>query len=453
MLNLLALSLLGISFLGSVSLFLWRYSRYSWLDKICTLLVISLPFERIPSLDLGGANLRIGQLLVVFGFWTLIILFLKKDTELLKSKFHNIGYLMVLFLVLSIPSWLAVADQRRFWITSLATWLSFGATFLLANFSKNIYQKLKYLVVSLAFACIFGVYQFLGDLVGLPITLTGLREQYTKIVFGIPRIHSTALEPLYFAGMLFLPIFFCIFVTLAKKRIFTKISGFYNFLFLFLFLTIFTLTLSKSAYLALGISLLFAVILSIKKFPIWTILRSFGGPLAIGAAGLTLIVLYSQRAAFLLQDLVSNFYDTINFQFASSIERLDFIRTALILLPENAVFGIGSGQFGYWASFLLKNYGNAADSYLIVNNVYLEVWLEFGFLPLLLFIFIITKPLWVNIKKLINSENWIKDSNLSRLILTFSLFAYYLQWVTFSPIFIMPIFILLGLLAKLEIED
>lgn len=451
--SLVAIVLVAIIFIAIASYVFWHIAKYSWLDKICGALVFSLPFERIPSLDIGGANLRISQVVTLFGLWVVLILFLKKDSDILKQKFSNVGIYFIIFIILSLPSWVLVINSTRFWVTSIATWLCFGAAFLLANFSRNIFQKLRLALVGIGISCLFGVYQFFGDLAGLPIILTGLREQYTKIVFGIPRIHSTALEPLYFAGMLFLPIFFSIFVTLSKKRIFTKIPGILNFIILLFFLTIFSLTLSKSAYLALGISLFFAIIFSLKKFPLWSILKSFSGPIAIGFTGLTLLVIYSQKAAFLVQDLINNFNDTLNFQFASSVERLDFIKTAFILLPQNIVFGIGSGQFGVWASYLLNSYGTEQGSYLIVNNVYLEVWLEFGLLPFLLFIFILLSPIWINFKILLKSDSWVRENNLSRLILIFSLFAYYIQWLTFSPVFIMPIFILLGLLVKLESED
>ena len=95
---------------------------------------------------------------------------------------------------------------------------------MVAHFAKL--SSLKGLFVSLAIVSIFGIYQFLGDLVlGLPTFLTGLRPQYTKAVFGYPRVQATAIEPLYFAGMLFWPMFLMILLLLNNL----KFRDFWNF--------------------------------------------------------------------------------------------------------------------------------------------------------------------------------------------------------------------------------
>jgi O-antigen ligase len=73
----------------------------------------------------------------------------------------------------------------------------------------------------------------------------------------------------------------------------------------------------------------------------------------------------------------------------------------------------------------------------------LEIWLEQGILALFVFLFTIT---YLFVKSLMKLKNLKNSANyLIGLVLSLSLLAYCIQWLTFSPIYIMPIFILLGL--------
>jgi len=95
----------------------------------------------------------------------------------------------------------------------------------------------------------FGIFQFLGDMVGLPPSVTGLRELYTKDVLGFPRIQSTAYEPLYFANYLLIPLSLALTLFLASSRVMKHAS------LLLLLLTggvSFILTVSRGAYLGLA---------------------------------------------------------------------------------------------------------------------------------------------------------------------------------------------------------
>ena len=190
--------------------------KFEHLSKLSLWLVFSLPFERIPSINLG-VNLRISQLLTIISLVFIIILVLKKDRQILQFKIQKPFIWLVLFYFFAIPSIFFVQDFGRFITTSIATFLVFCACFLVAHFTKSVWQSLRYLLISTTISGIFGIYQFLGDFLDFPIILTGLRPQYTKAVFGYPRIQATAIEPLYFAGMLFLPLFFWILILLNRE--------------------------------------------------------------------------------------------------------------------------------------------------------------------------------------------------------------------------------------------
>jgi O-antigen ligase len=82
--------------------------------------------------------------------------------------------------------------------------------------AKFIASLAKALAWSMILVSLIGLYQYLGDLAGLPAALTGLRERYSWVVFGFPRIQSTALEPLYYASYLMLPL--TMLLALSVKR-------------------------------------------------------------------------------------------------------------------------------------------------------------------------------------------------------------------------------------------
>ena len=52
-------------------------------------------------------------------------------------------------------------------------------------------------------AAVFGLYQFFGDMVGLPISATLLKFGYDKTTFGFARIQAFSQEPLYFSNYLY----------------------------------------------------------------------------------------------------------------------------------------------------------------------------------------------------------------------------------------------------------
>jgi hypothetical protein len=91
----LTLALLAFSIFVLGTYIIWTLAKFDWIATICTLLVISLPFERIPSVTLGGSNIRFSQLLVVFGLWVFGVLMIKKDPQLMKIKYNHYVYFLL----------------------------------------------------------------------------------------------------------------------------------------------------------------------------------------------------------------------------------------------------------------------------------------------------------------------------------------------------------------------
>ena len=469
---------LGIAILlaSIVSIFLWSKVQFGWLTRICTLLVLSLPFEYFPRVEIAGASWRISQVLVIIGFWVIAILLLKKDSRLLSHRLHFASWYPLIFLGLSSPSWLSITDFQRFIVHLVGTIFVFGAFVLLANFATDIWKNLQRLTLVLFGCSIFGLYQFFGDLISIPPAFTLLREHYTKIVFGVPRVQGTAVEPLYFAGMLLIAIFVLIFwicerLDIGKKfKISTnnilqkltpnkKISQIiyvqfivhktkFLFLFLGIIVIVFLLTISKGTFGVLAIlilPLLIVIFFTFNFFKQYICHHLLQGILAVFL--FTIIFFSTVNPIALLGEIGTNFAETLSGTSASAVERTMFVNQASNAIYENPILGIGMGQYG---DYVGNNLGTLnEDGKAIVNNVYLEIWLEEGITALFFFIFMLFQPIVFLLKSLPTRWSPLHSKNLAALSLIFILVGYYIQWTLFSPIFIMPIFIILGLAYNL----
>jgi ABC-type multidrug transport system fused ATPase/permease subunit len=495
--------LLGAIFLvivGIITALIWHRIDFVWLQNAIKFLIWSLPLEWFPRVDIGGAGFRLSQALVIVSFYFLFILSFKKDPDLLRQKLSKLGWILPLFIILSSPSWLNITNTNRFFVHFLGTILCFGASFLIASFVHRPFDRIKELSIVIFLTSIFGIYQYIGDMAGLPPALTGLREHYTKIVFGVPRIQGTAIEPLYFAGMLTIPIIFWI-VTLffglfgekkldldkatvhseifEEKKDVTVNQEFFekgisdmaritnnNRIKKFLFddsllayfsklgfvILIFILTLSKGTYGVLAFVLFLFFIFAIKYFSEFrNMLKQYGVFAFIFLFWLSAGLSNSVDPIALTGDIGKNFVETLTGTSPSAVERNKFLGEALRHIPERGLMGIGMGQYGEYVGADLGSLNTEGQA--IVNNVYVEVFLEEGFFALIWFLVILFLPLFGLWRTIWQKDLGRKETAIATITLFFILFGYYLQWNLFSPIFIMPIFILLGLAYNLNEQE
>jgi O-antigen ligase len=415
--------------------------------------VVSLPFEQVPSLSIGGGTIRFSQLLTLLSAFLMMILIAKGEQKITQRKINYFLYASIAFFAASIPSWFFILDANRFYITLIPTALVFVAAILLSHFLDRPIRALQYLYLSLFLTTIFGAYQFAGDMIGIPKELTFLSERYTKIIFGFPRIHSTAIEPLYYAGMLFLPVIAFFVYWLAHPKdllpaIFTKVplasllvSVFFGF-----FLAI---TLSKSAIGIIGLIIALILLLWMVKYPTLSTAKdlvSIGLISIIGLYGITTFFPFSNQY---FEIILTHILDTFTGDSTSITERQIFLNVADQLLPYHYLIGVGNGQFGVYASHMLRFLKLIGDGYFIVNNVYIEILVENGLTTLLVFITSLFGTIFLSFKKLLQIDDWKQHNVLHIVILLFTLIAYSIQWLTFSPVYIMPIFIIWGLLINL----
>lgn len=460
----IGLSVLLICILVSIFAVTYKFARFEWLDKIAGLIIITLPFERIPSITTSIGTLKIGYALLGFGVLNLIVLILKKDPKLLALKLHPKSIWFLLFFVFSIPSWFFVVDFNRFLGTMIATVISFGTAVYIANFSKNTFVYFKTLLFVFGFILLFSVYQFLGDFIGLPFYLTGIREAYSSMVFGIPRVHATFIEPSYFASGLTIAIYGVFFLIATDLNLITKSTKWANFNFsknyrwiyigyLALALAIFVATLSKSGWLSLILALVFIIPIA-TKYNIKKILKYIAGIGILATIGLAVISLFSPFIQSTLTGVIMHIIATFEFNNATSVERSSFFGTALEILPNFIITGTGSGQFGTVASYLLKSFGSFESiRTFLVLNVYLEVWFEFGLVSLLIFVYLFFSTTLKNFIDLYKEKVTGQKQLFLKITLTFILITALIQWNFFSPVYLNHIFIILGCVLSLDFKD
>ena len=403
--------------------------------------IFLLPLERIGSIAFNGINIRISQILVliVFVCYFIYSLYLKE----FKIKFSKPLVYYVLFLSAALIS-LVFAREKMRGIMVLA-FLTFMLvvpyiTVCLVDSKKRLKNVIYVLLLSAGVFSLFGLFQFGGDMLGLPATLTGLVVRYTKEVLGFPRIQSTFIEPLYFANYLMIPLFLSIFFVIKKIEIKKNIYFIPYFLFI---LCVIILTVSKGAYLAIGL-----VFLGMILFQIRSVFSRQNLPYLLGIIIFLSVLFYGSLVTLQSNPNFDTYskkaYDIVTG--ASITERADAYSVALEAYGKSPIIGIGIGNFGpYFSGYPLR----APDfGWPIVNNEYLEILSETGIIGLFFFILFILAIFYYSFKAYKNTHDLLLKTIL--LALNFAFLGILIQYATFSTLYIMHIWILIGLILALQ---
>lgn len=389
------------------------------------LFFVFLPFERLLTFEVFGLTAKISFVILML----LVLSFIALRPE---PKFETVDKLLLLFATVAYLTAFWSIDQLRSLIIAtifLATFVGFIA---LRRFitAKNL-ETVKSIIIYWGFVlCFFALWQYFADMNNLPFAF--LRDQYTKIVFGFPRPQGTFLEPLYFANFLFLPFYFSFERFLLSKKINWFLSA--N---IFLMFSVMVLTLSRGAYFAFAVSLLMVGIVIAWKFR--ELLKRFWIIVGIGVLGIAAAVL-----------LIYNTANKHNFQMfvehagvvdvstgESTLDRFSFSSTAWNNTLRTP-WGIGAGAFGALPEFSKKL---AAGNYQTVTNLYLEILVEEGIVGLivfLVFLFLTLKKLWQG----------IFNKKIESLVLLAVFVAIFIQAVSFSALYIIPIWAFLALVWR-----
>lgn len=401
-----------------------------------------IPFERLGSVDIAGATVRPSQVTALLTIVAMFLYFTR--VRKLQIPPNPTALPLVLFLAVSVLGLFNAWDLnlRRSIIVLLFITFTFFVSWLvpfLVDSKHHLDKVLRFLFASLFVVTLFGIFQFLGDLAGLPPEITGLRELYTKEILGFPRVQSTALEPLYFANYLLIPLSILLAFFFTKDKL---INPFHVVVLLGLGILNLLLTVARGGYAAFFVSAV--IVTAYYFFQLKLITWRTAGYVAaiVGIALIALIQLIS------LDVVSTNFLGHVSnpFEGASFNERVEMYEIAINAWGDHPLVGIGPGSFGPYAShhpMVVPEHG-----WNIVNNEYLELLAEHGILGLTLMAIVFITVLIRSVKALVVA----KDTHIKAVLI--GLFAAFcgilFQYNTFSILYIVHIWFTIGLLIAVQ---
>lgn len=417
------------------------------------LIVFFLPFERVPTYNVGGADIKIN---VILGFitlfaWLLALMFNSQKWRVNPSALTLPITLFIISLLLSLTQAFNLSRAIQVLIFTLFTIaLSFLANSMIQS-KEDLKKIIGVLFLSSLVAGAFGLFQFAGDVVGLPQSLTLLKEGYTSAVFGFPRVQAFSMEPLYFANYLIIPLSLLIAYFLAKVKFSKKQEDKFwdkwiaNPWFIFALLVLlgvnFVLTVSRGGYLGLVVVVLIYLFVFFRK------VFSFRNILIMAVAGILVYwgVTYalSQGQARASREFFGHVTLNDLYEGESIQGRLNTFEFAYSAFEKNPVLGIGVGNYGPYA----KHYPVNTPKYGwdIVNNQFIETLAEtglVGFIAFVLIFFVLLIRSLIAIR--LTSDLFLKTTLIG---LTAAMVGILVQYNFFSTLYIIHIWVAVGLLA------
>lgn len=419
----------------------------SWFRKttfdqaLLTLLAASLPFERIPSFDLGGVTIRISVILGGLIILRAIYLHARSIRSLRFSLSETLLLLFSAWIIILIPFALnhtRAVEVVIFDLFIIALALSIKLLYR-AEYLLGITRAILYSAIAV---CTFGLYQYFGNILGLGSNLTGLRERYSWEVFGFPRIQGASLEPLYFASYLTLPI--AVSIALVLTRGWRKL---YVFALSLASLNLF-LTVSRGGTVALILLLVLVILFSLYKR---TVIKGLlvVGLVAISYAVALLMIAYLNKPITFGPSHEKTSISTYKKQISdiglqgAGDERAQSRNAALRIAKDHLIFGIGPGNFGP----VLQNNKKSAAGWTIVNNETLELLAETGIIGLGLIISAFSILVFAGVGYVKREAPSLASTWVLALVGYLLIMA--VQYQTFSTLYITHIWFAVGILLAI----
>lgn len=415
-----------------------------WPHRGLWYLAAALPFERLGTYDAGLLTVKAGHLvsLSMMASWGARSL-LSGSKRLAKEP---LGPILLLMLSASVLSMLNSLNLVRSGALIAQLLIVFVIYFLTINFATRANLKGVFMAIWISSfgIALFGLYQFVGDFLGLPTSLTGLRDSYSgKANFGFARIHGPSLEPLYFANYLMLPIFTAAaFLSGRQIRRRALLAG-----LLLVLMTVFVLTLARGAYVALAVAAVWFAYQYRREVFTPKVVLGVIVALTVVAIAVTALLLQNVRrggdplAAFARQIGVSG-KDT------SSQQRLGSIAATRELIAEHPFVGIGIGNFGEYYQDPLTGL-NTSEERQVVNNQTLETLVEtglFGLISLVLIILVLAARTGAALRKA-RDDPFLRAALIG---LAATGIAILIQSQSFSAIYLMHVWFVIGLLVAVQ---
>jgi len=409
------------------------------------LVALLLPFERAGSVDVGGMTVRLHQVMALLTLFAWIWQSIRRGG--IHFRANPIAFPLAAFLFINVLSLINALNLKRGLLvlafTAFVIVISHLVTELVQT-KEQVKKLMRALLLSALFVSAFGLFQFIGDGIGLPSSLTLIREHwYNKEVIGVTRVHSMSLEPLYFANYLLI-----IFPTLAAMII-AQTRGKFRLdkhdLPLSLWQLIlgatamglaFILTLSRGGYLALAAATFVVLLLSFRDMFSKRMLYLVGIP----AVALLLVGLVTGAAASALNLEFIYSRSTSFAETTADLERLETYRDAWDAFLASPWLGFGPGNFGPYNTLYLTD--TPEGGWGIVNNEYLELLAEtglFGFIALAVAVI-----LWLF--RSFNALRHEQDLYLRILLIGMigSMIGLLVQYISFSTLYIMHLWFFIG---------
>lgn len=417
-------------------------------------LAFLLPYERIPSVDVFGVTLRLSFIVAGLLILRALYLVVVKRTKNLELNFTT--KTLAAFLVwVVLTGFFAINIGRAAQVIVFIIFTAVTALAVTVVYEKEYLEDIiKGLLISASIVALFGAYQYLGNLFGLPNWATGMRERYSWQVFGFPRIQSTALEPLYYCSYLLLPTSIVITRLLVKGK-----QWRINALLLLVFATSIFLTVSRGGIVALVGMSTFLVGASLLLST--TNLRRALGTIGIVAAAFILSLLTITYLAKPPVDKQVTGGKKGSAAYTKQLqntglegggdERAKVRAQALAILEEDHTryaLGIGAGQFGPYAQ---NNIKDPTGGWLVVNNLPIEILVELGAIGFGLFALFVLSLVSHTVRFLPGSKT--TTSGVVALAILGYLFAEAIQYQTFSTLYIMHIWFAIGLLMAIVLPQ
>lgn len=427
----------GVLVAAGVAVFSWR-SPFA----VFLVLVFFLPFERIGSYDFSGITIRPSQILalVLLVVWAVKAV-VQKNFKLAKNPLLIPLFAFLLANLISIGQ---AANLERSILVFLFTLFTILFSLLIPNLitdEAKLKRVVGILLLTTTLVCLFGLWQFFGDMLNLPTTITGLREHYTKMVFGFPRIQSTALEPLYFANFLFLPMAL-VYSFLVSRSSSMKIIRLLPF---FILITLnLVLTVSRGGYLgAIVLGLVISLIYFRRVFRLKFIL-----PLLVGVFLVSIFAIRALGFGDVFQINFETFAQHVRNVFSGPayLERIETFEGAKQAWYTSPIIGIGPGQYGPFVAS--HPYLEPKEGWKIVNNEFIELLAETGVLGLGLFLIVLFILFFRSLKAIARAPNPYLKAIMVALFAAF--LGVLAQYQTFSILYIMHVWFLIGLMISVQ---
>jgi len=393
-----------------------------------------LPFERLGGFDVAGFNVRPSQVALAAAW----LLFFRALARGAKVAWHRPAFLALAgFFAAAGLSLVNAENFQRSLVVLGFTLFTASLAFLLPNVlrAEDLPRVRKAILISAALVGVFGLWQFVGDMLGAPTWMTGLRGTYTRAILGFTRVQSTAAEPLYFANYLLLPIALAGAWLLRNPG--AKISRALIALLGILMLDVF-LTSSRGGWLGLGVTALALLGMERRRLKdAKPLVAAIGAGLAAVALGVFLLGRFFSPTLTSVPEAFFRHVTTIT-DGAAFDDRAATFTGALDAWKRHSWIGVGFGGYGpYVAAFAFE----APDAgWPIANNETLELLAETGLIGLAAFVIFLVVLFRSARKPITDDADAIRTACLAALL------GMLAQYQTFSTLYIMHVWFTIGLL-------